>query len=886
MTDTEHTPLAQKTIIAYFDPLDVYGELKEELQRNLPLTNLHWNHPLRPLRSIGTLDVEFLGEDAQVSVAPKHQMLGLSSAPYFKVIFIKCDDNETYRSTVRPMIREWLTNSVNSVRDPTEWLIVHYIPQGSKAFSGNRFKYGVFDKIKADFNAGSKQDRCIQLRHDYASDLDHLEAWKFFITKVKDGALEAFSSRVDLYQEEVTKLEAKKHVLGWNFGKFFVMKEGLALAFEKMNLFEDALLLYDELEGAFIQLSRQKAVSFFSSVGFESMPLPLLELQKGSEMRHQVLTNEMSLFDFHCYLFARQSFLLLCIAEASSSPSISALKVGELFLRLRTFITEMNGLLITNKQSLQAIAEWTFNVTQEYLTACKWIDGGHVREVAEGRGELYLLSRKSLETIAATRDWHIEGVLTEVSLDDASSDVVDPEYEIGNELLAKYLESSTTFYENYRAITESALTEFDLADRVRTKNRLSSQLALLDYQLGRYETAAKMLESIPGLYGRQGWSLISTSLLLVYVQCLKKLNRKEEILANALELLSRSDYLSPGEITEHIDIIQSLADSVSFTSSLDSYFECAVDPHVTSVEDKDSYCMQVTLKNSLRQPFKFDTATITMRNIKDSTEILSFEVIDKPSLVLNATGETTLQFETQKMVRANFKMTGIFFTRGLLAFTKSYADVAPIIVQLYPSPQNFHAKFCVPPVLNLGEQRLGLLIHSGQNTIKGGKIMLKSVTAGLKLMSLRAESEKQINDTTVISTVEGKPPMIHFGILQPYSNLTVTVPYIIEFDVKNLRLKAFIDYTTESGETYTYVIDQNLDIALALSVNVQDFHKLDKLFSKFTMSCNKDEPVRILRAGIPNTEDFRVTSPFGTETSHVRIAILDLIFFFFFFSHC
>lgn len=873
MTGADPPLLAQKTVIAYFDPLNVYADLKAELHENSPLTNLHWNHPLRPLRSIGSLDVEFLEENAHISAAPKHQMLGLSSAPYLKIVFIKCDDNETYRSTVRPIVKEWLANNVNSLRDPTEWLVVHYMPPGSKAYTGNRFKYGVFDKIKVDFNT-TKTDRCIQLKCDYASDTDRLEAWKYFISKVKEGVLEAFSKRVDLYQEEINKLEAKKHILGWNFGNFFVLKEGLALAFEKMSLLEDALLLYDELEEAFIQISRQKSASFFLTHGCESMTLPLLELQKESQMRHQILSNEISLFDFHGYLFSRQSFLLLYIAQVSPLPTISALKVGELFLRLRTFLTEMNGLLTLNKCCLKAIAEWTFNVCQEFQQACKWIDGGLAREVAEGRGELYLLCRKSLETIAATNKWYIEGVLTEVSLDDSISEAIDLEYEIKNQTLASYLESDQTFYSSYRSITESALAEFDLADRVRTKNRLSSQLALLDYQLGNYKEAATLLESIPNLYSRQGWSLISTTLLLIYVQCLKKLNRQEDILTNSLELLSRSEYMTTSQISEHIKIVQTLSQSVSYTTTLDSYFECTVNTQIISVENRDSYCMHVTLKNPLKQDFKFDTATMTMRNLKDSTDILSFEVNNKNDIIASG-DETILRFETQKLVRANFKMTGIFFTRGRLAFTKSFADVSPIVIQLYPSPQNFHAKFCAPPVLDLGERRLGLLLHSGQNTISGGKIMLKSLSMGLKLMSMKAQNESLVNENLTVKTVDGTPPGITFDSLAPYSNAILTVPYVFDHDVTQIRLKAFIEYTTESGEEYQYVIDQNLDISLALSVNVQDFYKMDKLFSKFTMSCNNNnEPVRILKAELASTKDFHISSPFGTKTEHVSLILV------------
>lgn len=867
--------LAQKTVIAYYDPFKVYEDLKEELHNNVPLTNLHWNHPLRPLRSIATLGVEFIEENAQSEALPKHQMLGLSSTPLFKVIFIKCDDNDTYRSTVRPIIREWLTNSVNGLRDPTEWLIVHYVPPGSKAYSGNRFKYGVLDKIKVDFNNGSKHDRSIQLKSDYATPMDKAEAWKFFVTKIKDGILEAFSNRVDLYQAEITKLEAKKHVLGWNFGKFFVMKEGLALAFEKMNLLEDALLLYDELENAFIQLSRQKAVSFFSSVGFETMPPSLLDIQKESQMRHNLLTNTISLFDFHCYLFGRQAFLLLCIAENAATPSISALKTGELFLRLRSFITEVNSLLVSNKQNLQAVAEWTFNVSQEFQQACGWVDGGLVREVPEGRGELHLLIRKSLEVIAATRGWYIEGVLTEVSLDDASSETIAPDYVVANKNLASYLTSCDSFYKNYRKITEAALAEFDLADRTRTKNRLSSQLALLEYQLGNFRAAADLLESIPGLYNRQGWNLVSTSLLLVYVECVKKLNRHDLVLANSLDLLSRCEYLTKDQVSDHISNVQTLADSVSFSASFDNYFECTVEPLVHAVEGTDSYCLNVTFKSPFKQDFKFDSAKLTVRNLKDTTDTLSFEVSKSAPIILDGR-ETTFTFETPKLTRANFKVTGLVFTRGRVVFTKSFTDTSPVLIQLYPSPQNFHAKFVVPPELDLGERRMGLLLHSGQNQIQSGKILLKSMTPGMKLMSMKASNDKTINSEVKIATVDGKPPSITFDSLSPSTDVIVTVPYVIEQDLSHIRVKAFIDYTTENDKTYSYVIDQNLDISLALSVNVQDFYKQDKLFSKFTMSCTGEEPVRVISANIPDTSDFRISSPYGTNTGHVRC-----LFFFF-----
>lgn len=855
-------PLEQKTVIAYYDPFDVFGEIKDDFYSHLPLTNLHWNHPLRPLRTIPKLDVDFVEETAHQQSAPKHQILGMSPAPYLKIAFVKCEDNETYRSTIRKVLREWFTKSIEGIRDPTEWLIVHYVPQGGKATSGNRFKYGVFDKIKIDFNNGSKKDRVIQIKHDYSSESEKIEAWRDLIAHVKESVFDSFSTRVDVYQEEIVKLEAERHVLGWNFGKFFVMKEGLAIAFEQMNLFEDALLLYDELEASYDQMTDNRAISIFSSVGFDSLPEPLLVIQKNNDFRHAILSNNITLFDFRCYLFGRQSHLLLCTAKISAPMSIASMKAGELFLRLRSFLGETTGFLRPCKKRGQAISEWSYNVCEEFLNATSWANGGVVREVAEGRGELILVERQSLEAIAKAKGWLIEGVLSEISLEDTAEEDNEP-YEVTNKNIKEHLVSSDAFYSQYRRFTNQALQEFQIADRVRIQNRLTSQLALLEHQLGNYDAAVKYLESIPNLYSRQGWDLISTSLLVVYVNCLKQFNRKEDSLINSLELLSRHMFLSSDDIKGLIGTIQILAENVPCSTNFDNFFTAEIDTDITTAPDSDIYQLKIKVHNPLKSAFNVDTGTITMRNVNDSSDILSFEV-DKTQPIVLKPGYTTLTFENRKFEQAKFKVTALFFTRGRLTFTKKYTDQAPILLAIYPTESNLHAEFKVPPQVYLGERRIGLLIESGKNNIKTGQITFKGVTSGLKLISLKVRREPNYDEEAKVNVSEGRPPIISFMNLNAGKQLMITIPYVVDFDVFNVRIKATINYTTESGE-FQYFLEDNIDVSLALSVNVQDFYKGTRLFSKFSISCNHvEEPVRVLKTDLESTENFVTSSPAGT----------------------
>lgn len=858
----------QKTVIAYYDPFDVLSDIRGTFQSQFPLTRLHWNHSLRPLRTIDKLDVDLVEETAHSQATPKHQMLGLSPEPYLKIALVKCEDNETYRGTIRKIIREWFEKNVTGVRDPTEWLIVHYVPPGGKASSSTRFKYGVLDKIKVDFNSDSKKDRVLQIRKDYPTQEAQADAWKDLMTRIKEGLLNAFSSRVDLYQDEINKLETEKHVLGWNFGKFFVMKEGLALAFERMNLYDDALLLYDELEESFLQIQQSKAITFFTEVGFDTIPPPLLILQKDAGMRHLILSNEITLFGFHVYLFARQAFLILCIAKASTSRSIGSVKVGELFLRLRSFLGEITGLLLSNKKNSQAISEWTYNVAQEFLGSTSWVDSSVVREVAEGRGELILLLRSSLELIAATKSWVIEGVLSEVSLESKSDNT--KEHLIANEIMKRNLESSTIFYEEYKSLTLQALAEFKVADKGRIQTLLTSQLALLDYQLGNYESASDLLRSIPNIFASQGWDLVSTSLLTVYLNCLKHFDRKEDTLINSLELLSRHSHLSQEDIKERIDVIQSLADVVSCSTNLDNFFSTTIDSNVVTASDSDTFILQATLTNPLKFPFNIDSATITMRNVNDSSDVLSFEVKETAPIVLQP-GNTTLKFENRRFEQVKFKVTALFITRGKLSFTKNYTENMPILLQLYSSSQNLNASYRIPPTSLLVERRIGLVINSGVNNVTSGTVSFKAVTPGLKFITTKAQNDDTVNNSAIVKVTDGRPPVVSFSNLEAGTSTMITVPYVIDFDVMNVRVRSIINYKTAKGD-FQHILEDAIDISLALSVNVQDFYKGDKLFSKFLISCNHPErPVLILETDLKSTETYETSSPSGSTRSCVSI---------------
>ncbi|OAQ71337.1 TMEM1 family protein [Pochonia chlamydosporia 170] len=359
----EQQSSTSKVTVQYFDPHDVYKLLAPGLVPRLPLHHLHWQSHAGPLRSIDTLHVDLVPGDATPSAEPaasnsrrstivsrddgfqtqqvggqpastenddkqtavtktsssgqrRHQIPGLRSTPYLKVLLVRCDDNDSYKATVRTEIREWIKEhtppsssskkaSNQEKHDAFEWLILHVVipnttaatqprSSGSKGESGSadktstasRWRTGstpLMEKLRSDFNSSSKgtPDRVAQIRigiNDVPYDLlprvvpavpsgyseteqDAANAWNELMGKFKTLILSSFDMRVTQYEEDIKERDGQRSLPGWNFCTFFILKEGLARGFENVGLVEDALVGYDELSVGLDTVLREQAES-------------------------------------------------------------------------------------------------------------------------------------------------------------------------------------------------------------------------------------------------------------------------------------------------------------------------------------------------------------------------------------------------------------------------------------------------------------------------------------------------------------------------------------------------------------------------------------------------------------------------------------------------
>lgn len=224
----------------------------------------------------------------------RHQIPGLRQTPYLKLYLLQCKDTETYKSTARKFLREWVkehtppsqsSSLINKAdnHDAFEWLIVHVVVSNEETLKGLRLSGSskseinaekasggsrwsarssstLIEKIRSDFNATSKAavDRVAQIQIDgdvespSLSDLEKEDQNGFndLISKLKSLILASFDQRVSQYEEDIREKDSQRNLPGWNFNTFFLLKEGLARGFESVGLVEDALTSYHELSAS------------------------------------------------------------------------------------------------------------------------------------------------------------------------------------------------------------------------------------------------------------------------------------------------------------------------------------------------------------------------------------------------------------------------------------------------------------------------------------------------------------------------------------------------------------------------------------------------------------------------------------------------------------
>eukprot|EP01133_Synstelium_polycarpum_P015260 gene15260-18066_t len=314
----------------------------------------HWKTKTGHTKVVDRMPIDILQHDDE-QLKTTFEFQNLYKKPYLYLYLVHCDDVDTYKNVVKNKIKAWVTSMTERQQ---EWLIV-YISLGQK----HRISMGplvivhrtVYDKIKNDFNV--KRDRCCQLR--FFDDTNKNEdLWDDLLVKMKEGIISSAEQYLTSYEEEIRRLDAKRTLPGWSYLSFFFLKESLALIYERAHLYEDALLQYFELEVLFTENKSQ-----FEKVTANELNDGVNVLDTSKKLyRSLIYHNNISLFDFKHYLFARQAKLLFLLQ-----------KPLEVATKAVAFITSVGHIIAKHPTAFSPMFReaWTFSVSIEIIRACQ-----------------------------------------------------------------------------------------------------------------------------------------------------------------------------------------------------------------------------------------------------------------------------------------------------------------------------------------------------------------------------------------------------------------------------------------------------------------------------------------------------------------------------------
>ncbi|PWN36229.1 uncharacterized protein FA14DRAFT_120403, partial [Meira miltonrushii] len=410
-------------------------------------------------------------------------------------------------------------------------------------------KGSVIDKVRADFNTSRKErvvhlTRLPNLAQSSSSLRNHFDPTIFadLLTRIKDSVTNTFDAVVGFQDEAVRSEFSKKDVPGWNYNKWMAGMECLASTFEAAGLFGEALSQYEEIHSVFLQSLTEGKLPFFTSVGGTTAgddSAPLLDIDK-KDYRDLILRNEISLFDFRCYLFAKRAALLGKTGRISQVMSETPF-----------FLQSVAKMMQDETLPAHFIESWTFSSSIDVVEQCQaWlIERGDIltERIADSqlsasfhgaKAELLDLARKQLDRIGISvghlpnaapfslslpkQSDKAKGDLTQSSNKDGASTSME---KITRQEIVDALASKEVFDLRYTTLTERALAGWISSGRKRNVLRLRSALANLHFFRGRYKEALDGFTSLTEPYADGKWKQIETIQLARILECYERLGK-------------------------------------------------------------------------------------------------------------------------------------------------------------------------------------------------------------------------------------------------------------------------------------------------------------------------------------------------------------------------
>ncbi|OXG20513.1 hypothetical protein C366_02047 [Cryptococcus neoformans Tu401-1] len=851
------------------------------IKAHLPLRNLHWKSSSRTsLRTIQEVDIDLMDLGEATSIRDKN--VSVLDSPLVNLCLVVCEDGEVYKSQTRNFIRDWLS-LLAARRTPHAPLIVLVNPPNSAADKSGKTVWGkdkgVLGKLKADFNVG-KRDRCVQLNLPPPG-VNDPSAWPELINKLKECFVTAFDSAILEREDEVKRGEAQRVMVGWNFCTWFLLKESLAQSFEGVNLNEDSLIIYEELEAAFIQVVKEQNLSWFGKLGATGSrddSLPILNTTM-KPYREMLQNSSISVFDFRVYLFARQGILLGKLG-----------RITEVAKRGQWFVASLANRLRENEADLAEhfIESWTYTACMDIVSKCdQWArlerpnnDYSGLTAYESVRSELLDIARIQVEHLGVSSG-HLPSTYpfqsptvprsssSNVLFDESSLALSAPSSpgvptdststsrpQMSNSILLAAIADRSNFFALYRDLTLKVIAAYRKCAKNLSCIRPLTNLLGLALILDQWDEAYTQAQELARECQELGvWDRVVKYALGVALKAAKKLDKDGmewgELAIGYLEVSVRETGKTGDEDEDLLlkEVIEGLK-RVDEVWNVESHRSFSI--RLLGKETKID-CNEITVDVEITNELDIDVEA-------DGVEVR----LGHPhsgGMVLFSAKETSLhpgvnlvRLSSSTSTHGIYNLQSASLSFGQLNFNYDLKDSGRSVI-IRRDEGGLGITLRMPYNIKLADDTLVVLdIKNGQVDLQEVRVNLTSLTRGDGFIL----EDAKWGETNLTLDDEG---LITVGDIRAGETVTISVPYAGLPPTDYMRAHIVLLHNTDRGARQ-WVDVQTIDTGLPLTINVQDFFRPDCLLSYFTVSPDDKEILRIASAELiaPDGSGYEVES--------------------------
>ncbi|XP_065365751.1 trafficking protein particle complex subunit 10 [Calliphora vicina] len=354
-----------KPTITYTGAAPLFRSLESQISNAIPLDTCEWRRTLhRPTKHV-RLDAQFHPLNEKILEKYKNGEWSIVEHPILHIYVTECNDLDSYKKTTHEEIDNWL--KVLTSYDVSDWMILLVETIDVRKTKNLLQRTTVLDKIRLDFGA-KNDDRCISVLNPAKFEQKSTESFRCLVQRIRFLMLTSYNRNIGKYEELIRSKREKRNHDGWDFRQYFFLQEDLALVFENLELYTEALIQYDELDAIFSQFitnssfgEKQKWLEYFRRplTSFHGI---CLRRKDRFEWREKIRSDGVSLLEFRNYLFERQAYLL---QQSNDTPCIAKRLLGFLFSTLR----EVELIKLECQEG--ALACWEFVCALEVLQVCE-----------------------------------------------------------------------------------------------------------------------------------------------------------------------------------------------------------------------------------------------------------------------------------------------------------------------------------------------------------------------------------------------------------------------------------------------------------------------------------------------------------------------------------